>query len=106
MLEVSIPFDASSGARVCLLVHPLQSARLYPSVGLGRAYAGVPQELLNSAQIGSPLEQGGGERVPPCMRRDPPVQRDAARRDGETPPHVGGRDTAAALRDEHRRFGA
>src|SRR6476661_440314 len=104
MLEVSIPECPASGAWVRLPVRPLQSARLYPSVSLGRAYAGVPQQLLNGPQVGAPLEKMSGERMPQCMRRDATVQGGAPGRDGQPAADVGGGDAAAALRDEHRRL--
>src|SRR3954451_10091738 len=101
MLEVSIPKCPASGARVRLPVCPLQSARLYPSVSLGRAYARVPQQLLNRPQVGAPLEKMRRERMPQCMRRHAAVQRRAPGRDGEPAAHIGGRYAPAALRDEH-----
>src|SRR3954471_8185453 len=106
MLEVSIPKCPASGARVRLPVCPLQSARLYPSVSLGRAYARVPQQLLNRPQIGAPLEEMRRERMPQCMRRHASVQGRAPGADGEPAANVGGRDAPAALRDEQGRLGA
>src|SRR5918994_3245381 len=87
-----------SRPRVSTGVRHLEAARLYPSVGLGRAYRGVAQELLDRAQVGSSFEQVGGERV--AQR----VGRDARAPDLElqTAPHVGGREAAAALREEQR----
>ncbi len=33
-------------------------------IALGRRHAGVPEQLLDHPQIGSPVEQMGGEAVP------------------------------------------
>src|SRR5215216_3068178 len=89
-----------SGSGVGAQIGLLQALRLYPSVGLGRADRRMPEELLDRAQVGAPLEQVGGERVAQGVRRDPAPERGATRRDAQPAPHVGGGQPAAALREE------
>src|SRR2546429_198297 len=90
--------------RMGLGIPPPKAARLYPSVGLRRAYARVPEELLDGAQIGSALEQVGGERVPERVRRDTRSGRRPPRGEPQPAPDVGGGEPAAAAREEQRRL--
>src|SRR2546423_3745075 len=92
------------GPRMGLGIHPPKAPRLYPSVGLRRAYARVPEELLDGAQIGSALEQVGGERVPERVRRDTRSSRRPPRGEPQPAPDVGGGEPAAATGEEQRRL--
>src|SRR2546423_9991273 len=94
------------GARMRASVLPPKAPRLYPSVGLGRAYAGVAEQLLDGAEVGASLEQMGGERVAQRVRRDARSGRHPL--GGETKPatDVRGGEAAAAPRQEQRRLGA
>src|SRR2546421_6834535 len=76
------------GPRMGLGIHPPKAPRLYPSVGLRRAYARVPEELLDGTQIGSALEQVGGEGVPQRVRRDTRSGRRPPRGEPQPAPHV------------------
>src|SRR5436305_6501693 len=51
------PAVFSLGPGVSAGVCGSQAARLYPSVDLGGRNAGVAEQLLNSAQVGSALQQ-------------------------------------------------
>src|SRR4051794_17811401 len=66
-------------ARMRVRVRPFQPARLYPSVCLCCTDAGVSEQFLNCPQIGTSLEQMGGEGVPEGVRRYASRQGRAAR---------------------------
>ena len=83
-------------------IRSLQAPRLYPSVGLGRAYRGVAEQLLDRAQIGPALEQMGGERMTQRVGRHPGL----ARLEVQAAPHVRGRQPATALGQELLEGGA
>src|SRR5205809_3285794 len=59
---------------VALVVRREQPAPGDMRVALGGGETGVAQEFLHAADVGSPFEQMGGERVPESMRRDAPVR--------------------------------
>src|SRR5918999_1392434 len=85
-----------SRPRVSAGVRHLEAARLYPSVGLGRADRGVSQQLLDRAQVGASFQQVGGERMAQRVGRDA----GAARLELQPASHVRGGEAATALRQE------
>src|SRR6202041_2207233 len=56
------------GARVRLAVARLQPLGRDVGVNLGGRGRGMPQDLLDAAQVGAPLEQVGGRSVPDRVR--------------------------------------
>src|SRR6266498_3707397 len=75
-------------------------------VELGGADASMAKERLNHSQVGSPLEQMGGEAVPKGMRRDAPI--DPGHRGPVThqAPDRFACQPRAPLADEDGRYGA
>src|SRR5262245_56622150 len=59
-----------AGSRMRLLVHSKQLCRVDVRIALGRAQAGMTEQLLNGPQIGAVLQQMGGKRVPQRVRAD------------------------------------
>ena len=62
----------------------------------------MAEHLLNRPQIGTSLEQVGGEGVAQPVRRDAGGQRGVARPGAQPPPHVGRRQAPSRLRQEQR----
>src|SRR4051794_13092310 len=81
-----LPGYASSGSRMCLCVCALEPRGLYPSVDLRRGDRGMPEHLLDRAQVGAAIEQMGGERVPQGVRMHVAGQRRLPRPHPQAPP--------------------
>jgi hypothetical protein len=65
----------------------------------------MTEQLLDRAQVGSALQQMGGEGVAERVRRDPTGDRGLAHPAVEPPTHVGGREPPSPDRDEERGLG-
>src|SRR3989304_8202565 len=61
-----------SGARMRSLIGGLEVVSGYGSVSLGSGQFNVPQQLLNGAQVGAPLEKMRGEGVAQGVREGAP----------------------------------
>ena len=64
-----IGHDPISGRGVALCVHLAQPLHRHERVDLRRGDRGVPQQLLHHPDVGTAVEQVGGERVPQGVRR-------------------------------------
>src|SRR2546428_7706207 len=98
--------DPWLSARMALAVRPPEPSRLYPSVGLSRTDAGVPQQLLDRAQVRAALEQVRRVRVAEGVWGDAGPRNRELARGAQAAPDVRGRQPPPAAREEERRLGA
>src|SRR6185437_11084925 len=79
-----------------------EAFRLYPSVGLRRRNAGMPEQLLDGSQVRTALQEVRGKRMTKGVRRHAAGHRGLARPGGQAPANVACREAFAGLRDEQR----
>ena len=92
----------SLSPRMTACVDGPQPGGLYLSVNLSCRERRMSQKLLNRPQIGSSLEQMGGEGVAQPVRRGPGLHGRVPSPDAQPAAHIGGREAPPRLRQEQR----
>src|SRR6188472_937039 len=100
----SLTSYCGSCARMGGSVRVAQACRIDASVDLRGRYRCVTEQLLDHPQVGTALEQVGGEAVSQRVRRDPGGEGRLAHPEAEAAGDVGVGEAAAALGKKKRRL--